>query len=1147
MESMHKQNNWRKRTGSLFGISALTMGTLILAFSISNADKQVVGSFRVGSVIQDVTIELPPNSLEVFDDESSVEPLTGQTDFDDLNDRKLTIRWDYSGDKPIFAWHVYVKRGDGGFFYLRNAGDGATRSFTWNDPDVNAQYQFRIWGIYKDNEDAQNYVIITQEGPMGYNLTGGAAVKLKKIANPDDIEPQTAVVVDDLFHSEDRSGKSDLDSDLERALALKFNPGDGLFNNAHIYGSTDAENYTFLGQTGAGDMFFFRFDANETFSQSDKWKDGPLDQTRYWFRVFAQKQEGGVVRMDTGPVSFHQESLSTPLPTSTLVPTTSTPTPVYTPVPTVPPVDTPVPSPTATPTTAVPLEGIVMENVKKNYDDPYLVEFRYALRDTEDRAVVVEPWQIEFVAKEDGLPVNVSDTSAQMSSGFAKQVKVILVMDYTANMADPQYGDSNSNGVPDAIETMEAAAKTLIGSLNEDAQIGIYEFHRNIDPRKVSDFATDKTYLSSQIDGAWLNQVEGFPGSSRLLDAIYSALFEFNPENPYDEQRYIIFFSSGHDQSSQRSVPAVVSAAKQRDVKLYGIGFGAEADTSAIAALASQTNGKYTFAETLEELSEGCRTAYNDLRGHYILRWITLERGSALFRPSFSITLDGYSDQHSETDYYQAADYEGDPLNGLLRFVGTEAVDNQTTVFLRMEYAPRYVRQIRLRIKTGAAFTASLVDESNGGLCADWTLSVQEDSQQGGYWIALSSSNPQNLYTAIPFGAFGPLLKFEFSNVASLNSLFNGDGDVVSVDQSLYEQTGGQTLTIVNQKAGELVETVIDENFTGASFAYAADVDGDGDMDILGSAVGANEIAWWEYADGYTKHTIDNQFSGAYSVTAADLNGDGNLDVLGAALSGHEIAWWENNGQSQFTKHTIDSNFRQAASITAADLDGDGDLDALGAALSGNEIAWWENDGQGVFTKDTIDGGFAGAVFTRAADLDDDGDLDVLGASLNGNEIAWWEYTGSYNYIKHTIDAGFQFASSVFAADLDGDGDKDVIGTALGTESIAWWENNGAEQFTQHALDASLKQGVTMAYPADLDGDGDIDLVGALGTENTILWWENDGTGQFTGEEIDDRFEQPYSVYAVDLDADGLLEILGAAYNSNEIKSWDFNVNFDWN
>ncbi|MEW6234087.1 MAG: hypothetical protein AB1656_01750 [Candidatus Omnitrophota bacterium] len=253
----------------------------------------------------------------VYDASGDSADLTGQTDFDDLDARQLAVHWNYAGDLPVTEWHVYVKRGDGGYFYLGRAGDGAARDYVWNNPDVNTQYQFRVWGLYKNESGQSQRVVLSQAGPMGYNLTGGSAIKLKKIANPDDLADGKAIVTDDLFHGTDLSVGEDKDATLERALALKWNPGAGDFYDCHAFVSTDGVNYSFLGQTGASDLFYFRFDANETFLLDAAWKDGPQSGVTYWFRLYALKNDGGRVIMNAGPVAFNLESTATLTPTPT--------------------------------------------------------------------------------------------------------------------------------------------------------------------------------------------------------------------------------------------------------------------------------------------------------------------------------------------------------------------------------------------------------------------------------------------------------------------------------------------------------------------------------------------------------------------------------------------------------------------------------------------------------------------------------------------------------------------------------------------------------------------------------------------------------------------------------------------------------------
>jgi len=143
----------------------------------------------------------------------------------------------------------------------------------------------------------------------------------------------------------------------------------------------------------------------------------------------------------------------------------------------------------------------------------------------------------------------------------------------------------------------------------------------------------------------------------------------------------------------------------------------------------------------------------------------------------------------------------------------------------------------------------------------------------------------------------------------------------------------------------------------------------------------------------FIEHTIDGSFSGACSVYATDVDGDGDVDVLGAALYANDITWWENDGSEHFTEHTIDGNFNGAHSVYATDVDSDGDMDVLGAAWLADDVTWWENDGSEHFTKHTIDGNFDGVHTVYATDVDSDGDVDVLGAALDANDVTWWENT----------------------------------------------------------------------------------------------------------------------------------------------------------
>jgi hypothetical protein len=95
-------------------------------------------------------------------------------------------------------------------------------------------------------------------------------------------------------------------------------------------------------------------------------------------------------------------------------------------------------------------------------------------------------------------------------------------------------------------------------------------------------------------------------------------------------------------------------------------------------------------------------------------------------------------------------------------------------------------------------------------------------------------------------------------------------------------------------------------------------------------------------AGSFARQTIDGDADGANSVYAADVDGDGDLDVLAAAGSDDDVLLYLNDGAGSFAKQTLDADAGVAYSVTAADMDGDGDLDVLAATFFANDVRLYE-------------------------------------------------------------------------------------------------------------------------------------------------------------------------------------------------------------
>lgn len=120
-----------------------------------------------------------------------------------------------------------------------------------------------------------------------------------------------------------------------------------------------------------------------------------------------------------------------------------------------------------------------------------------------------------------------------------------------------------------------------------------------------------------------------------------------------------------------------------------------------------------------------------------------------------------------------------------------------------------------------------------------------------------------------------------------------------------WRNSGGSTPTWTLQ--------VVSETAYGGHGLCMADVNGDGRLDILGASVNGDKIAWYENGGGspitWTEHILSGSYDGATGVRAADLDSDGDLEVVGVAYTANLFSWWEA------------TQFDSAGSITSSILD----------------------------------------------------------------------------------------------------------------------------------------------------------------------------------------------------------------------------------
>jgi len=427
-----------------------------------------------------------------------------------------------------------------------------------------------------------------------------------------------------------------------------------------------------------------------------------------------------------------------------------------------------------------PRPALNIEDVQVSYTEPALIEFDFTLTDSMGDIVSNRPAEFDLTAREGPRSVSVLETGLLLRRGAARQFKAFLVLDYSLSM---QVRGS-------AIEMMEMAAQNeFLDELNEDAQVGVVEFHNaDVPPEIVVDFTVDKELASRRIDRIQDDFV-GIPAGAAQFDAMLLAIdrFEANPERR--EARFIIVFTDGTGVSSVADANDVIDAALEKNIRVIIIGFGNDEGDGFITlnGIANDTDGIFFEATSVNQLDDTFEEITENLGGQYTVRWASPLRSDVGVFPSITLELDDETAQFTAADPFVGADFVGDPMEGLLRFV-TSTNDENATVFLRADYVPRAIEEISIFLQSSMDFTVDLAstDADDVGLLRGWDLDVM-DMGDGGKWI--TASDPGN---PIPFATLGPLLRFDFMDPVSEDQPF----DIVCVDNMIYQF--GQSFVIVN-------------------------------------------------------------------------------------------------------------------------------------------------------------------------------------------------------------------------------------------------------------------------------------------------------------------------------------------------------------
>jgi hypothetical protein len=353
--------------------------------------------------------------------------------------------------------------------------------------------------------------------------------------------------------------------------------------------------------------------------------------------------------------------------------------------------------------------------------------------------------------------------------------------------------------------------------------------------------------------------------------------------------------------------------------------------------------------------------------------------------------------------------------------------------------------------------------------------------------------------------------------------------------------TGGQ-VSLVSVSA---VPEVMTADLASPACMDAADLDGDGDIDVVCSGFAADKLIWLENRGGlgWLSHDVDENLPGCCATKVWDMDNDGHPDIINAAETSGAVSWYRNNGSGGgWQKHVISSGGGSPFSLQVRDYDEDGDPDVCAALYGSGRVVLWENaDGAAtIWTLRTVKSGWAGAWWVESADLDLDGDWDIIASRYSG-ELCWFENTGMTGaWEQHAIASGLSGLVNFAPGDLDSDGDLDMASASMTPGRICLHENLGLGlAWVSRDIDIDLV-GPWSCCTADLDGDGDTDLIANDRTAGFVQWYMNaagDGT-DWVRCLLGDGYALPNDVISADLDGDGLDDPVGSIANDNSVIWW---------
>jgi outer membrane protein OmpA-like peptidoglycan-associated protein len=284
--------------------------------------------------------------------------------------------------------------------------------------------------------------------------------------------------------------------------------------------------------------------------------------------------------------------------------------------------------------------------------------------------------------------------------------------------------------------------------------------------------------------------------------------------------------------------------------------------------------------------------------------------------------------------------------------------------------------------------------------------------------------------------------------------------------------------------------------------------------------------------DVFLPNYIYSTGSEPWDLDAADLDGDGDMDVALVARMQDAVFLHLNDGKGEFQTNRSFKTLDKPRGIVIADFDLDGDKDIAVLSSLNNRVVIHYQTGKLYFqmTEPVQLKGFATDL--AKMDLNGDGHDDLIVTCNNADQLALliWNQA-SRNFAPPQYIATIPKPRSLYVHDMNQDGKEDIL--VGGDQYQIAIHYNESRVFTEMRR-LSAPDAVWSLCAADFDKDGDADLAIATYHQGSICIYYNKGV-QFDGPHCIRSGDYNFAIRAADLDKDGDIDLVTASSRDGAI------------